>query len=123
MHPSCQPCGTKKSRFLTKTTPLSLNQFVYFLYYFKIFSTVLSSTYPCKRKESAEHVQANAEAEVERDDIRRVDACNNMCYHVGDHHQFKHPTKKGRVTITHPRKDIPLGTFKSILAQAGIVLP
>nr|WP_233541613.1 type II toxin-antitoxin system HicA family toxin [Mitsuokella sp. AF33-22] len=46
-----------------------------------------------------------------------------MCYHVGDYHQFKHPTKKGRVTITHPRKDIPLGTFKSILAQAGIVLP
>ena len=42
---------------------------------------------------------------------------------VGDHHQFKHPTKKGRVTITHPRKDIPLGTFKSILAPAGIVLP
>ena len=42
---------------------------------------------------------------------------------VGDHHQFKHPTKRGRVTITHPRKDIPLGTFKSILAQAGIMLP
>nr|WP_304149108.1 type II toxin-antitoxin system HicA family toxin [Mitsuokella multacida] len=36
---------------------------------------------------------------------------------------FKHPKKKGRVTITHPRKDIPLGTFKSILAQAGIMLP
>ncbi len=42
---------------------------------------------------------------------------------VGDHHQFKHLTKKGRVTITHPRKDIPLGTLKSILAQAGITLP
>ena len=22
----------------------------------------------------------------------------------GDHHQFKHPTKPGRVTITHPKK-------------------
>lgn len=42
---------------------------------------------------------------------------------VGDHHQFKHLTKKGRVTITHPRKDIPLGTLKSILVQAGITLP
>ena len=42
---------------------------------------------------------------------------------VGDHHQFKHLTKKGRVTITHPRKDIPLGSLKSILAQAGITLP
>ena len=41
---------------------------------------------------------------------------------TGDHHQFKHHTKKGRVTVTHPRKDIPLGTFKSILNQAGIQL-
>ena len=40
----------------------------------------------------------------------------------GDHHQFKHPTKKGRVTVTHPRKDIPLATFKSIINQAGIQL-
>lgn len=23
---------------------------------------------------------------------------------TGDHHQFKHPVKKGRVTITHPKK-------------------
>lgn len=42
---------------------------------------------------------------------------------AGDHHQFKHPTKKGRVTITHPRKDIPIGTVKSILTQANIKLP
>lgn len=39
---------------------------------------------------------------------------------VGDHHQFKHPAKPGRVTITHPRKDIPIGTLKSIEKQAGI---
>lgn len=39
---------------------------------------------------------------------------------VGDHHQYKHPTKKGRVTITHPVKDIPLGTLKSISRQSGI---
>lgn len=38
----------------------------------------------------------------------------------GDHHQFKHPTKKGRVTVTHPKKDIPVGTLKSITKQAGI---
>lgn len=42
---------------------------------------------------------------------------------VGDHHQYKHPTKKGRVTITHPRKDFPKGTLKSIEKQAGIKLP
>lgn len=42
---------------------------------------------------------------------------------VGDHHQFKHPTKKGRVTITHPQKDIPIGTLKSIEKQAGVKFP
>lgn len=26
---------------------------------------------------------------------------------VGSHHQFKHPTKKGRTTVKHPDKDIP----------------
>ncbi|WP_279716788.1 type II toxin-antitoxin system HicA family toxin [Chelonobacter oris] len=25
---------------------------------------------------------------------------------VGSHHQYKHKTKKGRVTIPHPRKDL-----------------
>ncbi|MBE8950451.1 MAG: type II toxin-antitoxin system HicA family toxin [Quinella sp. 3Q1] len=38
----------------------------------------------------------------------------------GDHHQFKHPIKKGRVTVPHPRKDIPIGTLKNISRQAGI---
>lgn len=38
----------------------------------------------------------------------------------GSHHHFKHPTKPGKVTIPHPRKDIPWGTIKSILRQAGI---
>lgn len=41
---------------------------------------------------------------------------------VGDHHQFKHPTKTGKVTLTHPRKSIPIGTLKSIQNQAGIKL-
>ena len=39
---------------------------------------------------------------------------------VGDHHQYKHPLKKGKVTITHPKKHIPVGTLKSIERQAGI---
>ncbi|HBF0499189.1 TPA: type II toxin-antitoxin system HicA family toxin [Clostridioides difficile] len=39
---------------------------------------------------------------------------------VGDHHQFKHPTKKGKVTVPHPNKDLPLRTVKSIFKQAGI---
>lgn len=41
---------------------------------------------------------------------------------VGDHHQFKHHNKPGKVTITHPVKDIPIDTLKSIEKQAGIKL-
>lgn len=40
----------------------------------------------------------------------------------GDHKQFKHPEKPGRVTVTHPKKDLPIGTLKSIEKQAGIKL-
>lgn len=39
---------------------------------------------------------------------------------VGDHHQYKHPTKPGRVTLTHPVKDIPIGTLKNISRQSGV---
>ncbi|MCC8064803.1 MAG: type II toxin-antitoxin system HicA family toxin [Clostridiales bacterium] len=42
---------------------------------------------------------------------------------VGDHHQFKHPSKPGKVTVVHPEKDIPLGTLKSIAKQAGVTFP
>ena len=38
----------------------------------------------------------------------------------GSHHQFKHPRKSGRVTIPHPKKDLPIGTVKSVFKQAGI---
>lgn len=38
----------------------------------------------------------------------------------GSHHQFKHPTKEGRVTVKHPEKDMPLKTVKSIMKQAGL---
>jgi predicted RNA binding protein YcfA (HicA-like mRNA interferase family) len=38
----------------------------------------------------------------------------------GSHHHFKHPTKKGIVTIPHPKKDIPKGTVGNILRQAGL---
>lgn len=38
----------------------------------------------------------------------------------GDHHQYKHSTKKGKVTVPHPRKDIPIRTLKSIQKQSGL---
>jgi predicted RNA binding protein YcfA (HicA-like mRNA interferase family) len=36
--------------------------------------------------------------------------------------QFKHPTKPGRVTVPHPKRDVPVGTFRSIEKQAGLNL-
>ncbi len=38
----------------------------------------------------------------------------------GSHQQYKHPIKKGRVTVPHPVKDVAIGTFKSIIRQAGL---
>jgi predicted RNA binding protein YcfA (HicA-like mRNA interferase family) len=38
----------------------------------------------------------------------------------GSHKHFKHETKKGKVTIVHPKKDIPVKTFESVMQQAGI---
>lgn len=40
----------------------------------------------------------------------------------GSHHQFRHPTRPGRVTVPHPRTDLPLGTLKSIEKQSGVKL-
>ena len=37
----------------------------------------------------------------------------------GSHAQFKHPSKPGRVTVPHPRDDLPIGTLRSIYHQAG----
>lgn len=39
---------------------------------------------------------------------------------VGSHHQFKHPTKKGRTTVKHPDKDIPRPTLNEIERQSGL---
>lgn len=38
----------------------------------------------------------------------------------GSHKHYKHPTKSGRVTIPDGRKDLPVGTLKSIIKQAGL---
>jgi predicted RNA binding protein YcfA (HicA-like mRNA interferase family) len=37
----------------------------------------------------------------------------------GDHIKFKHPDKQGHVVVSHPRKDVALGTLRNIYRQAG----
>lgn len=39
----------------------------------------------------------------------------------GSHGQFRHP-KPGRVTVPHPRRDLPLGTLRSIEKQSKLKL-
>jgi len=40
----------------------------------------------------------------------------------GSHLQFKHPQRRGLVTVQHPNADIPVGTLKSIEKQSGLKL-
>nr|WP_090902372.1 type II toxin-antitoxin system HicA family toxin [Azotobacter beijerinckii] len=44
----------------------------------------------------------------------------HRCSSVPGHNQFKHPTKPGRVTVPHPKSEIPKGTLHNILKQAGL---
>ncbi len=44
---------------------------------------------------------------------------------VGSHHQYVHPKRqkhKNKVTVPHPKKDLPIKTFKSILTQMDITI-
>lgn len=55
-----------------------------------------------------------------RDLIKRLEAGGwTLVRTKGDHRQYKHPALSGRVTLTHPVKDIPIGTLRSIFRQAG----
>ena len=39
----------------------------------------------------------------------------------GSHRQYKHPIKRGRVTVPgHPGDDVHPDTLKSVLSQAGL---
>nr|WP_295467647.1 type II toxin-antitoxin system HicA family toxin [Mesorhizobium sp.] len=40
----------------------------------------------------------------------------------GSHIQFKHPEKPGRVTVPHPKRDLPVGTLRNIEDQSGLKL-
>jgi len=52
--------------------------------------------------------------------IKRLKQDGWILHHAkGDHHQFKHPEKPGKVTVPHPKKDLPVGTLRNIYRQAG----
>ena len=49
----------------------------------------------------------------------RAEGCLIVRKGPGDHVQYKHPNRPGRVTIDTGTSDIPTGTLKSIYTQAG----
>lgn len=58
-----------------------------------------------------------------RDIIRAIEADGwFMVAKAGSHWQFKHASRPGRVTVPHPKRDLPLGTIKSIERQSGVKL-
>jgi predicted RNA binding protein YcfA (HicA-like mRNA interferase family) len=40
-------------------------------------------------------------------------------HQTGSHVKYKHPNLPGSVTVPHPKKDLPVGTVRSIYRQAG----
>ncbi|MEP3439697.1 MAG: type II toxin-antitoxin system HicA family toxin [Hoeflea sp.] len=54
-----------------------------------------------------------------RDIIKRLKADGfELVSTRGSHHKFRHSADGRVVIVTHPRKDIPAGTVRSIYAQA-----
>lgn len=39
----------------------------------------------------------------------------------GSHNQFKHKNFPNLITVPHPKKDLPTGTVKKILKEAGLI--
>lgn len=60
---------------------------------------------------------------ISRDVIKALEADGWTLKRVtGSHHHFMHPTKPGIVTVPHPKRDLPLGTLRSIERQSGVRL-
>lgn len=52
--------------------------------------------------------------------IKRLKAEGWVLVHAkGSHFQYRHPGKAVRVTVPHPKKDLPIGTLRNIYRQAG----
>lgn len=58
-----------------------------------------------------------------RDIIKALEAAGfEKVAQKGSHVQFKHPQRKGRVTVPHPKLDLRIKTVKSIERQSGMKL-
>ena len=90
----------------------SLLFFTYFTYIFYWHYVKYVLLYTCK-EETIQMRFREIEKIVLNDGWELVDV-------RGSHHQYKHPTKTGKVTIPNHRGDIPQRVVNSILKQAGL---
>lgn len=100
-------CLKKHLLFLFHTTHIKAFVFIDKYFYMCYYNTVRRKSY-MKSYSSREVIQM-----LKADGWYEVNV-------VGSHHQFKHPTKKGRTTVKHPDSNIPVGTLKSIESQSGL---
>ena len=56
--------------------------------------------------------------EVEK--LIKADGWYEVRSNSGSHRQYKHPAKKGKISIPFHPGDLPPGTLHSILKQAGL---
>lgn len=58
-----------------------------------------------------------------REVMRRIEAEGWVLVRIGgSHHHYRHPTRPGTATVPHPKKDLKVGTLKSIEKQTGVRL-
>lgn len=59
-----------------------------------------------------------------REVIRKLEAGGwHEVRQTGSHKQFRHAEKPGLVTVPHPKKEMPIGTLRSISKASGVPLP
>jgi predicted RNA binding protein YcfA (HicA-like mRNA interferase family) len=69
---------------------------------------------------SGSHIIATTDS---RAIIRELGAARRVDFRTtGSHHHFMHVETQQVVTVPHPRKDVPIGTIKSIERQSGVKL-
>ena len=62
---------------------------------------------------------SNSRKRIDVESRLRAEGWVIVRYGPGDHVQWKHPDKQGRVTIDSGPREIPVGTLRSIYRQAG----
>ena len=59
-----------------------------------------------------------------REVIKKIEAAGWFeVRQTGSHKQFRHDEKPGLVTVPDPKKELPIGTLKSISKVSGVPLP